>query len=143
MGIPTSRNPNTSEGLENWLSVRIHRILAELPHSIEPEWIPVELLRSSYEEGSRQAKRPSSTQSLTTLLTRLYLATTLRMRALQVKFPKCGVCTLIFTVGRVFIGPWGSSTELEKSVWCQVVAGRLAKAASIDFLHRPGLLLLV
>jgi hypothetical protein len=22
----------------------------------------------------------------------------------------------------VFIGPWGSSTNLEKSVWCQVVA---------------------
>jgi hypothetical protein len=31
MGIPTSRDHNTPEGLESQLSVRIHRILAELP----------------------------------------------------------------------------------------------------------------
>jgi hypothetical protein len=36
-GIPTSRNPNTPEGLESRLSVGIHRIPAELPHSTEPE----------------------------------------------------------------------------------------------------------
>jgi hypothetical protein len=36
-GIPTSRNPNTPEGLESWLSVRIHRIPVELPHSTELE----------------------------------------------------------------------------------------------------------
>jgi hypothetical protein len=37
MGIPTSRDPDTPEGLESQLSVRIHRILAELPHSTELE----------------------------------------------------------------------------------------------------------
>jgi hypothetical protein len=37
MGIPTSQNPNTPEGLESRLSVTIHRILVELPHSTEPE----------------------------------------------------------------------------------------------------------
>jgi hypothetical protein len=37
MGIPTSQNPNTPEGLESRLSVTIHRILVELLHSTEPE----------------------------------------------------------------------------------------------------------
>jgi hypothetical protein len=37
MGIPTNRNPDTPEGLKSQLSVRIRRILAKLPHSIEPE----------------------------------------------------------------------------------------------------------
>jgi hypothetical protein len=37
MGIPISRDPNTLEGLESRLSVGIHRIPAELPHSIELE----------------------------------------------------------------------------------------------------------
>jgi hypothetical protein len=61
MGNPTSQKPNTPEGLDCQLSVGIHRILAELLHStnespknsIEPKRIPVELSRSSYEEGSR------------------------------------------------------------------------------------------
>jgi hypothetical protein len=71
-------------------SVEIHRILVELPHSskleprnpIGPQRILVELSRSSYEEGTRQDRRPSGPQSLTTLPTRLPLATTLRMGAL-------------------------------------------------------------
>jgi hypothetical protein len=37
IGIPTSRNPDTLEGLESQLSVRIHRILVELLHSTEVE----------------------------------------------------------------------------------------------------------
>jgi hypothetical protein len=37
MGILTSRNPDTPEGLESRLSIRIHRILTELLHSIELE----------------------------------------------------------------------------------------------------------
>jgi hypothetical protein len=36
--ISTSQNPDTPEGLKNQLSVRIHKILAELPHSTEPEF---------------------------------------------------------------------------------------------------------
>jgi hypothetical protein len=37
MGIPTSQNPNTPEGLEGRLSIGIHRIPAELLHSTELE----------------------------------------------------------------------------------------------------------
>jgi hypothetical protein len=44
----------------------------------------------------------------------------------------------------------GTSTDLERAVWLQVVAGgpchvtgRLGRAASTDFLHQLGLLLLV
>jgi hypothetical protein len=37
MGIPTSWNPDTPEGLESWLSVRIRRILADLLDSTELE----------------------------------------------------------------------------------------------------------
>jgi hypothetical protein len=33
VGIPTSRNPDTLDGLEGWLSVKIRRISVELPHS--------------------------------------------------------------------------------------------------------------
>jgi hypothetical protein len=37
VGIPTSWDPDTPEGLESLLSVRIHRIPAELPHSTKLE----------------------------------------------------------------------------------------------------------
>jgi hypothetical protein len=37
MGILTSWNPDTPDGLDSRLSVRIHRIPAELPHSTELE----------------------------------------------------------------------------------------------------------
>jgi hypothetical protein len=37
VGIPTSQNPDTPEGLESQLSVGICRILVVLPHSTEPE----------------------------------------------------------------------------------------------------------
>jgi hypothetical protein len=37
MGFSTSRDPDTPEGLESWLSVKIHKILAELLHSTELE----------------------------------------------------------------------------------------------------------
>jgi hypothetical protein len=37
VGIPTSWNPDTPEGLESWFYVGIHRISAELPHSTELE----------------------------------------------------------------------------------------------------------
>jgi hypothetical protein len=136
VGIPTSQNPNTPKGLESRLSVKIQRILVELP-------------RSSYEEGSQQAGRPSRPQSLTTVLTRLRLATTLRMRVLEVESPKYGASSHFHRRG-VFIGPWGSSTDLENLVWYHVVAdrpshvvGRPGGAVSTDFLHRLGLLLLV
>jgi hypothetical protein len=37
MGIPTSQNPDTLEGLKNRLSVKIHGIPVELLHSTELE----------------------------------------------------------------------------------------------------------
>jgi hypothetical protein len=37
VGIPTSRDPDTPEGLESRLSVGIHRIPVELPQSTELE----------------------------------------------------------------------------------------------------------
>jgi hypothetical protein len=75
MGILTSWNPDTLEGLKQRLSIEIYRIPAELLHSskleprnpIRPQTIPTKLSCSSYEEGSRQARRPSDPQSLTTL----------------------------------------------------------------------------
>jgi hypothetical protein len=50
MGISTSRDPDTPEGLESWLSVGIHRILTELPHSTELE---LEKLRQTWMDSSR------------------------------------------------------------------------------------------
>jgi hypothetical protein len=43
----------------------------------------------------------------------------------------------------VFIGVNGTSINLERSVWCQVVASQPVGAASINCLHRLGLLLLM
>jgi hypothetical protein len=70
-----------------------HSNKLEPRNSVGPRRIPVELLRSSYEEGYRHVGRTSGPQSLATLPTRLHLATTLRMGALQVESPKCGVCS--------------------------------------------------
>jgi hypothetical protein len=36
-GILTSQNPDTAEGLKSQLSIGIHRIMTELPHSTKPE----------------------------------------------------------------------------------------------------------
>jgi hypothetical protein len=157
MGILTSRNPDTPKGLEQRLSVGIHRILAKLPHSsklqsrnhVRPQRIPAELPRSTYEEGFRQAKRPSNPKSLTILPTRLCLATTLKKRALQVESKKCGVCVDFHHRG-LFMGPWGSSTDLAEAVTCQVVADRPShvagwpmSSASTNFLHSHSLSLLM
>jgi hypothetical protein len=77
MGIPTSWNLDTLEGLESRLSIEIHRILAELPHSTKlelrkvhrPEWIPAELPRLSNSDDTRQVGKSSSPQNLTSLST--------------------------------------------------------------------------
>jgi hypothetical protein len=74
-GIPTTQNPDGPEGLESGLSIRIHRILAELSHStepelrnsIEPKWISAELPPLRYFEDSRQAGKSSGPQNLTSL----------------------------------------------------------------------------
>jgi hypothetical protein len=79
----------------------------ESRNPVGPRRIPTELPCSSYEEGSLQVGRPFGHQSLTTLPTRLCLATILRMGALQVESPKCGVSSHFHRRG-VFIGLWGA-----------------------------------
>jgi hypothetical protein len=64
------------------------------------------------------------------------------MRVLQVEFPSNGVCSDFHQRG-VFIGLWGSSTNLAEAVTHQVVASQLGGMASTTFLHRLGLPLLV
>jgi hypothetical protein len=46
MGIPTRRDPDTPKGLESRSSVRIRRILVELPHSAELELEKLHRIRS-------------------------------------------------------------------------------------------------
>jgi hypothetical protein len=124
--------------LEQRLSVGIHSFSTEHSHSskleprnpIKPHRILTELPCSSYEEGSQQAERPSSPQSLATLMTRLCLATTLRMRALQVECPKWCVYYDFHWRGGVFIGSCGSSTDLVEAVTHQVAASRSGGMAS-------------
>jgi hypothetical protein len=60
------------------------------------------------------------------------------------------VCVLSFTSRGVFIGPWGSSTDLAEAVTHQVVAGRpshmanqLMSSASTNFLQCHSLSLLM
>jgi hypothetical protein len=102
----------------------------ELRNPVGPQRIPAEIPLLSYEEGSQQAGRPSGPQSLATHPTRLRLATTLRMRALHVESAKCGVCLNFHRVGGgVFLGVNGTSADLEKSVWCQVVVDRPSHVA--------------
>jgi hypothetical protein len=106
-------SPTSPKVLKQRLSIQIHRISTELPHSrklesrnpVGPWRIPIEL-SLSYEEGSRQAGRHSGPQSLATLPTKLCLATTLRMRALQVEFPKCGVCVDFHHEGSIYRCEW-------------------------------------
>jgi hypothetical protein len=93
---PTNRTGATEKGeiLEKSF-VRLHfpNINKKGPNvSGDLRRIPAELPRSSYEEGSREAGRPYGPQSLITLSTRLCLAITLGMGALQVEARKCGVC---------------------------------------------------
>jgi hypothetical protein len=52
VGIPTSQNPHTLEGLESRLSVGIHRILAELPHSTELELEKLHRTRTDSDRAS-------------------------------------------------------------------------------------------
>jgi hypothetical protein len=51
-GIPTSQNPDTLEGLENRLSVGIHRIPIELPHSTKPELRKLRQTRTDSDRAS-------------------------------------------------------------------------------------------
>jgi hypothetical protein len=51
-GIPTTQNPDIPEGLESQLLVGIHRIPAELPHSIELELRKLHRARMDYGRAS-------------------------------------------------------------------------------------------
>jgi hypothetical protein len=52
MGIPISGDPNTPEGLESRLSARIHRILVELPHSMELELRKFHRIQMDFDRAS-------------------------------------------------------------------------------------------
>jgi hypothetical protein len=52
MGIPTSWNPDTSEGLESQLSVEIHSIPTELPHMSELELKKLRRTRTDFSRAS-------------------------------------------------------------------------------------------
>jgi hypothetical protein len=63
VGILTSQNPDTPEGLKSRLSVGIHRILVELPHSTEQELGKLHLTQMD----SGRASVPQNLASLSTL----------------------------------------------------------------------------
>jgi hypothetical protein len=67
--------------------------------------------------------------------------TTMEPLQVEINQNECGVWT--FITMEVFIGVNRTTTDLERSVWRQVVAGRPGGVASTDFLHRLGLPLLV
>jgi hypothetical protein len=48
VGISTSQDPDTPERLESWISVGIHRILAELPHSTKLELRKLRRTRTNF-----------------------------------------------------------------------------------------------
>jgi hypothetical protein len=52
VGIPTSWNLDTPEGLESRLSIRIHRIPTELPHSTELELGKLRRTRTDFGRAS-------------------------------------------------------------------------------------------
>jgi hypothetical protein len=52
VGILTSQDPDTPEGLKSRLSVGIHRILAELPHSIKLELRKLHRIRMDFSRAS-------------------------------------------------------------------------------------------
>jgi hypothetical protein len=82
MGISTSRDPDTPEGLESRLSVGIHRIPVELPHSIELELR--KLCRTQMDSGRASALEllrglPTSREVLRTSEPHLSLSTLQRL----------------------------------------------------------------
>jgi hypothetical protein len=79
VGIPSSRDPNTPEGLESRLSIEIRRIPAELPHSTELEL--KKLCRTRMDFGRASVLKllrglPTSQEVLRPLEPRLYLYST-------------------------------------------------------------------
>jgi hypothetical protein len=62
MGIPSSQNLDTPDGLESRFSIKIHRILTELPHSTELELGKLRRTRTN----SGRASAPELLQGLLT-----------------------------------------------------------------------------
>jgi hypothetical protein len=84
MGIPTSRDLDTLEGLESRLFVGIHRIPAELPHLTELELRKLRRTRMDFDRASvlellrglptsREVLRPSDPRLSLSTLQRLNL----------------------------------------------------------------------
>jgi hypothetical protein len=141
-----SGTPTSPKVLERRLFVGILRILAELPHSSKLESRnPVGPWRIPTEFHTQAMRKPrhSPDKTIPSYCT--------KNESFASGISKCGLSPHFHRRGGgVFIGPCGSSTDLDKSVLCQVVAGRPSHvvgwpggAASTDFLHRLGLLLLM
>jgi hypothetical protein len=64
VGIPTSWDPGTPEGLESQLSIRIHKIPVELLHSTELELRKLRRIRT--DPGRASALEPRSPPVLRT-----------------------------------------------------------------------------
>jgi hypothetical protein len=148
--------PTSPKVLEQRLSIGIHRILAELPHlsklelrnPVVPRRILTELLRPSYytknESFASAALDPRYSPDKATPS---YYT---KNESFASGISKVWCVCRHSPWGGLFIGVNGTSTDLEKSVWCKVVDGqpshvvvRLSGATSTNFLHRLGLPLLV
>jgi hypothetical protein len=114
-------------------SVGIHRIPAELPHSSKlesrnPEVLPPKGFRLSFHARAtrRSPDRPGGPPAL-----RPHHSPDKDTPSYYTKngSSASGVskmwCVSTFTSRGLFIGPWGSSTDLAKAVTHQVAAGRL------------------
>jgi hypothetical protein len=124
VGIPTSWDPDTLEGLESRLSIRIHRIPVELPHSTELELR--KLHRTRMDSGKASALEllwglPTSQEVLRPSEPRLSLYST----KIEFGSPLGGLNLIFFTLFArgstwVFIGGlsrclgrnWGSESPL-------------------------------
>jgi hypothetical protein len=125
-----------------------HSSKLEPRNPIEHRRTPTKLPRPSYEDGSQQARRPFGPQSLATLPTRLRLATTLRMRALQVEFPNCCVCVNFHRQGGIDRVEWDLHQLREVNLVpgggpVTKPCGWPSGVASTNFLHQLRLLLLI
>jgi hypothetical protein len=109
VGILTGQNPDTPEGLESWLSVRIHRIPAELPHSTELEH--GNLLRNRTDSS-----RASALELLWGLLTNQEL-----LQPLEPRLSLYSLHTLCWGSTMVFIGGLGQCCGRRLGAWGPLV----------------------
>jgi hypothetical protein len=134
-GILTSLNPDTPEGLDQRLSIRIHSGRASALEQTRAEKSCQTLkdfgrasvleLRGGLPIG-REALRPSEPRHSPNKVTHSYHT---KKESFASGISKMWCVYQLSSVGGVFIAPWGSSTDLVEAVTHQV------SLASIGFLH--------